>query len=547
MGLAHSHYSQGPLSIWHGPQIPRCFATLETPRGYAVAAGELIWQKDQLQEQGQAELPRLLQCLLENRPQELAQANGTFAALAWDAASSRLWLVADSLGGRPLYFAEAAGTLYFSTILDVLLRIPAIPGTLDFDAFIEKEALYCPLGDRTLRREIRVLRDSEYLRWSPGHVERERYFDWSRIEFQSLTLEQAAEHCAAALAAAVADRAPRPGEEARVILSGGLDSRCVAALLHELGVPLRAATLRIPGTQDYHYAWRFADLIGSELVEAPYEIDPAPFLTGIDVIKLLSSAARPFLPGRVFSGDGGGETFGLLLLNPKFISYLAQGNTEAALREYAAKHPVNARIFRGPWSRAARNRPLLALREALAEYSHMPPEKAMHLFVLTSDLRRHLHDFFDIAPRIGCDLVTPFYDRRVLMSVLRLAPPLAPFLQHRLYHEVVKLMPEPCARVPWQTYPGKLPCPVPDDGPALKTQWDWQRELRPVISRRFAREMGRDLLRWRAPASYLNLPVLAAAWVLHTLRCGNYAHLFRLALALTDEVHYPRAPRRDRP
>lgn len=537
MGLPAEEFSEGPLSVWHGSCLPRAFARLNCSQGLAVAVGELVWEGATPPQDGPGELPRLLDCLADGRPEELARANGTFAVLAWESEKASLWLAADSLGGRPVYFAQVGGTLFFSTLLEVLLRLPAIPRDFEFPAFIEQEAFCYPLGDLTLYSGIRVLRDSEYLRWTAAGVNRARYFDWSSVELRPSTVDEAADTCAAAFFAAVRDRAPRSGAAAKTLLSGGLDSRCIAAVLHQMGVPLRAATLRIPGSQDYEYARRFAALLGIELEESPLHPDPPPLTTGTTTAAVLTAAMRPLLPGRVFSGDGGGETFGLLLLTSKVISLLAQNRQDAAIRAYLEGHGPSTRLFRKAWRHVAMRRPFDALQGALAGYPHLPGEKAMHLFVLINDLRRHLHDFFELAPRLGCDLALPFYDRRVLMAVWRLAPPLEPFLEHRLYHEILRRMPEVCLQVPWQTYPGRPPCPVSDDGPPLKNQWELSRESATQLRSLLGRDTLRQILRGRIPSGFIDTPALAAALAIHKAGFRDYAHVFRPALALADAVH----------
>ncbi len=516
--------------------MPRSFALLESPQGIAAAAGELLWEGEQPPEDGSGGLAQLLGCLIENRPEDLAQANGTFAALAWDAASSRLWLAADSLGGWPLYFVESAGTLYFSTILEILLRIPAVPRTFDIAAFIEQEAFCYPLGDLTLYREIRVLRDSEYLCRQASGIRRGRYFDWSRLEFRALPLDAAAAECAAALTAAVRDRAPRsPGAAVQTLLSGGLDSRCVTALLHDMGFHVRAATLQIPESRDYHYATRFAALLGIELDASPHNIDPPPVTIGATAVAVLSNAARPFLPGRIFSGDGGGETLGFLLMPPETMSLLAKNEVDAAIVSYLKGHGAPPRPFRRRWREILEHRPRQAMRAALDRWPHVPPQKAMHLFVLTEDLRRHLHDFLEAAPRLGAELAAPFYDRRVIRSVLQIAPPLDPFLNHRLYHEVLRLMPDSCLRVGWQEYPGRLPSPVREDGAeSLKSQWELVKDNRRRRGGQLCRRLLAELFARRIPGHIVNVPLLAAAMVLHQAGIGDFSHLFRPVLALTD-------------
>lgn len=535
LGLSFRRLGGEGLALWCGPDRPRGFASLMSPEGAAAVAGELLWEGDCGGKGIGQELPRLMTALAENRPEELCRANGSFAAVVHDAAAKRLWLAADSLGGRPVYFCDTGGAFYFSTVLEILLRVPAVPRTFRFEAFIDREALYCPLGDQTFFHEIRVLRESEYLCRSSGGTRRGRYFDWSRIELEHLPLEQAAEECARALRAAVRDRAPAENEPAQVVLSGGLDSRCVAALLHETGARVRACTLRMEGSQDYGYARRFADALGIELLEAPPKQDSFPLATGLDVVDLLSAAARPFLPGRIYTGDGGGETFGLLLLRSD-IAALMRRDWKEGLQAYASKRTFPLRVFRRRWREAAARRPMEALEEAFAEYSHMPPEKALHLFVLTSDLRRHLHEFFEVAPLLGCDLTAPFYDRRVLLSVMRLAPPLEPYLEYRLYSEILDRLPAVCRRVPWQTYPGRTPCPVPDDGPRLKTQWELLKERSSERQRFFCRAVAKELLGGGVPAAYFSIPMVAAAYLLSAGGLGDYSHVLRLVLALRHEL-----------
>jgi hypothetical protein len=305
-------------------------------------------------------------------------------------------------------------------------------------------------------------------------------------------------------------------------------------LLHEQGIEIRAATFKMPGTQDYEYARRFAAELGIALEEVPYSLEPVALTTGTTTATLLLAAARPFLPGRVFSSDGGGEIFGFLLLPPEVMAMFGRNEVPKAIRTYLKGHGLPLKLFRGRWRKTVQERPYQAMQAALLEFSHLPAEKAMHWFVLAEDLRRHLHEFFELAPRFGYDLVIPFYDRRVLRSVWRLAPPLDPFLNYRLYHEVMKRMPEACLRVPWQSYPGRPPCPVPDDGPPLKNQWEYMRELQKERSRLYLSAMLSRFLQFGIPFAYIQPVSVLAAAVLQTLRRGDYGYYFRTAAALAE-------------
>ncbi len=537
MQFPFERVSAGPLRVWCGPEQPGLFSKSVSPDRLALATGELFWESAETPEPGPAQLLPLLDCAAAETPEVLAAANGSFAALAWIASAHRLWLVADCLGARPLYFCDSGGALLFSTVLEILLRTGATPRNFDFGAFVEQAAFCYPLGDLTLYREIRVLRDSEYLCWTPSGSRRARYFDWSRIELRSLTLEEAAANCAGALQAAVRDRAPGRGQPARILLSGGLDSRCIAATLHRQGHPLEAATLSISGSLDSYYARRFASSVSIPLRETPWDPALTPSLIGQIALAVLTVAARPFPPGRILSGDGGGETFGFLMMKPEIMALLADHRVDDAVKAYLDGHGAAPVLFRKPFREQAESRPRLAMRRSLDALRHLPPQKAFHVFLLTNDLRRHMHDAFEAAPRHGFDFAVPFYDRRVLHSVLSLAPPLDPFLGHRLYYEILRHLPEQFFRVPWQTYPGHLPCPVSDGQPLpdrLASQWELTRLLSRRIATFFRRRVVRALVSGRLPTRVLHIPFLAAHILAHQLLLAESGHMFRTADQLAE-------------
>jgi len=506
-----------------------------------VVAGELLWKPPQDQPRSaEQDSARLAAALSEGRPEAAALANGSFAALYHDRQAGRLWLLADSLGSRPVYVYESRGGVFFSTILELLLRHPAVPRVFDFAAFAEQSAFCYPLGGATLYRDIRVLQDSEYLVWDAGRSGRRRYFDWSQVELRAASLEEAAESCRIAFEEAVADRAPGAGEVARVLLSGGLDSRSVAAALQRSGARVEAATLAVEGSLDTHYARRAAAAMAVPLAETPWDPAFTPAVTGHVTATVLTAAARPFGGGRVFTGDGGGETFGFLLMPAEVMSLMGRGRQEEAIRAWLHGHGVSLRLFRQPWRRILEQRPPEAMREAMQRFSRLPAQKALHLFIVLNDLRRHLHDAFEASARAGLDIAAPFYDRRVLGSVLSLAPPLEPFLEHRLQHEIVRLWPDACFRAPWQTYPGHLPCPVaepPEKTAGLLNQWEMLQHLHRRTGEVRRRRAVEALASGRAPARLLNLPLLTAAILGHKLRLLDRAHLFTSVEQLASCIH----------
>ncbi|MGQ9915773.1 MAG: hypothetical protein ACUVS7_00005, partial [Bryobacteraceae bacterium] len=215
----------------------------------------------------------------------------------------------------------------------------------------------------------------------------------------------------------------------------------------------------------------------------------------------------------------------------------AKGRVAEAITAYIGGDGASPRGFRKAYRKRAEIRPRLAMRRALDDLSHLPPQKAFHVFLLTNDMRRHLHDTFEAAPRHGFDFVVPFYDRRILHSVLSLAPPLEPFLGHRLYHETIRHLSPEFFHVPWQTYPGHLPCPVADGQPPpgfFVDQWQLSRRLRRQNGEFFRRKVTRSLFSGRVPGRVVRIPALAANILAHKLRVTDSGHWLRTTDQLTE-------------
>ena len=87
---------------------------------------------------------------------------------------------------------------------------------------------------------------------------------------------------------------------------------------------------------------------------------------------------------------------------------------------------------------------------------------------MLNDQRRHLADLFENIDLGRLELEMPFYDSDFLELVI--ASPVNDFLNHRFYMEWLKQFSAAVTSVPWQAYPGHVPCPlpVPDD---LRYQW----------------------------------------------------------------------------
>ena len=366
----------------------------------------------------------------------------------------------------------------------------------------------------------------------PGGIESRRYFDWARLPLaDGDTPDELAAFARKAVRDAVADRAA-PGSAVTSLLSGGLDSRVVVAELLDIGCRVDAITVTRPGTQDSAYAQRFAEAARVPLEKVPWASTAPGLSAGETTQRLLASAVRGRAPGRVFSADGGGETLGFLLLDDEALRLFAGGHRRRGAEQYLAHYRPVERLFDPSVYTELETVAVDRLESELKAIETPSLEKALHLSVLVNDMRCHLHEYFNRIAEIRVELLLPFYDRRVVASVVRIPPPLAPQLNHAFYYRVLASMPRIIEASPWQVYPGHLPCPVPDPDPPI-SQWAARN---PAAGDRWGRQALRAAVGSQLPPFVRRSTVLAAS-VGHALRLANYDYLFRSFLGLQRLSH----------
>jgi len=164
----------------------------------------------------------------------LARLNGMFALAVFDVKERALFAARDRLGQKPFFYRRAAdGSLLFASEIKALLAHPAVAAAPDRDAIGEYLVLGYVPGEGTAFKGIRRLPPAHYLRWKNGRLSLRRWWRLDRshafevAEFggeEGLTRELLCR-----IEAAVGRRLG--GDAAMgVLLSGGVDSSCVAAL-----------------------------------------------------------------------------------------------------------------------------------------------------------------------------------------------------------------------------------------------------------------------------------------------------------------------------
>ena len=334
--------------------------------------------------------------------------------------------------------------------------------------------------------------------------------------------------------------ARRLGTQSSVIafLSGGLDSRCIVAVLRKLGARVHTMNFAPEGTLDLELGRRVAESLVTDHFEHP--LGPA-VIGDKQVIAHAAWRKRQAAhdsavtsPSVIWSGDGGSVGMGHVYLNEQMVQTARQEGTEAAAHLLALvnDYGLPKRLLRGKVQSALAATALRGIRVELDRLKGFDAGRNLHLFFMFNDQRRHLADHFENIDLRRLELELPFFDGEFLESIL--TSDVDAFLMHRFYNRWLAHFPKPTRAVAWQAYPGHEPGPL-DAGADLRNQWvnlyDTQQERQQ--RRQLVDEADALLAAECFPREILRPAVLRMArWAIRAGR-GDYAHVVRTASIFT--------------
>lgn len=264
----------------------------------------------------------------------LDRLNGMFAIALWDRKERVLHLVRDRVGEKPLYYGVAAGgVIVFGSDLPALAVHPGFEGRLDRRAVAEYFRHGFVPGPHSILQHVWKVPPGAFVTITPGGNPSQPTHFWSPLQVASAAAAHRFKGTAGEAVARTEDLLRR-SIAARMIadvplgalLSGGIDSSTVVALMQEAGPgPVRTFTVSFPGTSDdegeharkvaVHLGTQHEELaVGvSEIVAA---IDGAGSFLGeplgdtafIPTLLIARLARRHVTVG--MAGDGGDEVFG---------------------------------------------------------------------------------------------------------------------------------------------------------------------------------------------------------------------------------------------
>lgn len=392
-------WNQGPTALGHRrlaviDLTPRAHQPLRDPdSGRVLAFNGCIYNYPQLrtllkrlgqrfQTTGDSEV--ILKAYAEWGEGCVEHLHGMFAFAVWDPDTEQLFLARDRLGIKPLYYHHTPDAFRFASNVQALLATGDVDLTLDEVALHHHLSLHAVVpAPRTLLRSIRKLAPGHCLAVNADGAVKERSY-WhldARNPDPSLNAEEWVERVHVQLREAVRKRIEISDIPVGVLLSGGLDSSLLVALLAEHG-PSRIRTYSI-GFEDaggeagheFEYSDAVAQHYGTE--HHRYFIHNDQLLSRLDeAIGCMSEpmvaqdAAAFYLLGEqvkqdvsvVQSGQGADEVFAGYSWYPKMHEEQADG-LEAFCRHYLDRsHDEFGEALMPEWVGENHTRALLAER-----------------------------------------------------------------------------------------------------------------------------------------------------------------------------------------
>ena len=165
--------------------------------------------------------------------------HGMFAFAIWDKKQQSLFLARDRMGIKPLYYAQTTSGFYFASNPQALLATGQCDTRIDAVGLHNQLSLHAVIpAPRTLLKGIRKCRPAfQICVDSKGGFSESRYWSLSaKRPDRILTVEEWNDAIHAALTESVKKRLKIADVPVGVLLSGGLDSSLLVALLAEAGV-----------------------------------------------------------------------------------------------------------------------------------------------------------------------------------------------------------------------------------------------------------------------------------------------------------------------
>ena len=172
--------------------------------------------------------------LYEDKGEECVKdLRGMFAFAIWDKSKEKLMLARDRIGKKPLLYSFVNEKLIFASEFRALLKHPDVNREIDYEAMHHYLTYLCIPAPLTAFKKIRKLPAAHVLIWQNGKVRIQNY--WELDFSKKIKINESEVSCEILRLLKESVRARLVSDvPLGVLLSGGIDSACVTALMSQL-------------------------------------------------------------------------------------------------------------------------------------------------------------------------------------------------------------------------------------------------------------------------------------------------------------------------
>jgi asparagine synthetase B (glutamine-hydrolysing) len=203
-----------------------------------------------------------LQLLLQHGEDIVRAFNGLFCLALYDGHTRKLTLISDRYGFRPIYYKPGPDSFLFGSELKALCAADNSPRQVDEIGAAELFCYGTHFRERTWIEGYVRLAPATVLTLAEGRVQTRSYWIYKYQE-NAPTLDQPTYFTAfATLLDRAVERCMKGSKRIGIFLSGGYDSRSVAASIRKYHLPIPAITFGHGDSRDVRYATILAQRLG---------------------------------------------------------------------------------------------------------------------------------------------------------------------------------------------------------------------------------------------------------------------------------------------
>ena len=405
----------------------------------------------------------------------LQKCRGTYCGVIYEPASRKLFLITDKIGVRPIYYWVHADFIIFASALRILEVLRCYQRQIDLKGISEIACFGYPLSDRTPYKDIFSLYAGEVACFEADKIERKKYWDWNNLSSTKIENTVFAKQLHEIFIESIKIRL-KDQKTVAAFLSGGLDSRAIVAALRELNINVITANFAPQGSQDQVFGQLIADALGTHHSHLPkgktsnddsYHKHSTKNWINSEAFRSENLARSKI----IWSGDGGSMGLGHIYQNAEIIKLARESDLEKAKQRFLSynRWGIFPKLLKYPIALSVRQ---LLAEGIQSELNSIQPEdrgRLFYLFLLLNDQRRHMFVHFEDIDLDRIELELPFFDANFITAIVQ--QPIDHFLRHAFYLDWLAQFDPKVLLVPWQAYPGHVPCPLPLPE-NLEYQWE---------------------------------------------------------------------------